>query len=319
MSVAAITAAFLLGPLSNVGAAGGPISPSTHSFPGYIYFAPESQKKSMLEARVGYMWGVNAQWFRDGDNANTPSGKKEVSLESIVFGVQGETRRFENLALRAQAWINIPQASRGDFLVDRAPASGVLTARSWETESLYFATDIAAIYHLGPFGAHINRLGNIGMPYRAGLVAGYRYNNFDFTSHRTATPSGNAEDHFHVHIPYLGVHYSNEDFGGSLVRLDMNASPLILARLDGERNLPGQATEIEGQSVTGFWFESLFSWSWPVSDGAFFGVFVKYNYQELSGGATVKQVQGGVLNSTRFSLDGITHMAVGGVTGVVTF
>ncbi len=272
----------------------------------------------MVEGRAGYLWGVNALWLRDGDNDNLPAGKKEVSLESPIFGIQGETRAVsDDLALRVQGWINLPQTTRGDFMLDRTQRT--LTARSWETESRYLATDIAAIYHLGPFGSHVNRLRSIGMPYTAGLVAGYRYINFDYRSTRSAPPTGTFHDHFHIHIPYIGVHYAHEEFVGSLVRLDINASPFTLSRVDAERHLTGVITQIEGQSVTGFWFESLFSWSKPVSDGAFVGIFVNYNYLELSGGATVDSAQDGVFRSTRFSMDSIGHLVTVGITGVLTF
>ena len=282
------------------------------------HFGKQSERSSLLEARVGYLWGTNAIRFRDGDNDNSPAGKKEVSLESPLFGVHGGTRLKDDLAVRVQAWINLPQKTRGDFYLDRSSA-GTLTSRAWETGSRYLAADIGLIYHLGPFGSHINYLGTVGMPYTAGLVAGYRYTNFDYTSTRSAPPTGTFHDHFHIHIPYLGVHYAHEKFVGSLVRLDVLASPLTLSRLDAERHLTGVITQIEGESVTGFWFESLFSWSWPVSDGVFLGMTATYNYLELSGSAAVDRAEAGVLNATRFSLDSITHLISIGVTGVVTF
>jgi hypothetical protein len=157
------------------------------------------------------------------------------------------------------------------------------------------------------------------MPYSAGLRIGYRYNNFDYKSTRTAIPAGIAEDHVHVHIPYLGIHYANEALAGSLVRLDLLASPITLTRMDAERQYLGERMEISGQSLTGFWFESLFAWSWRVSERAFLGIFATYNYLELSGGATVNRVQAGTLNSTRFSLDSRSHVAATGLSGIVTF
>ena len=57
--------------------------------------------------------------------------------------------------------------------------------------------------------------------------------------------------------------------------------------------------QIEGHSVTGFWLESVFGWSVPLTENALVGLFVKYNYLELSGGATVKTG----LSETRFSMD----------------
>lgn len=277
----------------------------------------------MLEARTGYLWGVNALWVRDGDNFNSPPGKREVSLEGPVFGIQGESRWLsDDLGARVQGWINLPQTSRGDFLLDsdlaRGP-TGPLIAQSWESESRYLAADIAAVYHLGPFGRYPNHLGGIGMPYSAALTAGYRYMNFDITSARHAAPSGLAEDHMHIHIPYLGVHYANEDFMGALVRLDLHASPLTMSRVDSHRQFTGQFKEMEGDSTSGFWLETLLSWSWPLGESSFLGLFTQYAYLELSGGATVKRTQGGVLYSTRFSLDSISHLVVVGASGVLTF
>ncbi|MDQ7783661.1 MAG: hypothetical protein RDU20_12325 [Desulfomonilaceae bacterium] len=285
---------------------------------GTDHFAAYPKNKSMVEARTGYMWGVNTMWLRDGDNHLLPPGKKEVSLESPVFGVQGETRAVtDDLALRVQGWINLPQTTRGDFQLDREGQA--LISRSWETQSRYLAADVAAIYHLGPFGYHRNRFDSIGMPYTAALAAGYRYVNFDYRSSRSTTPTGTFHDHFHIHIPYIGVHYAHEDFVGSLVRLDINASPFTFSRMDAERHLTGEITQFEGDSVTGFWFESFFSWSKPMSDGVYIGVFVNYNYLELSGGATVTSAESGVLSTTRFSMDTISHLAMVGLSGVITF
>ncbi len=299
-----------------------PGSPLPHglSAPSYpVYFIPSSAKKSIVEARTGYLWGVNAIWLRDGDNANNPSGKREVSVEGPIFGIQGETRLFsDDLAARVQGWINLPQISRTDFYLDRA-ATDTLTARLWESESRYVCADLAAVYHLGPFGTYPNRFGGTGMPYTAALVLGYRYTNLDITSARHITPAGIAEDHFHVHTPYLGVHYAHEDFMGTLVRLDVSASALTLSRVDSSRQFTGEVIQLDGQSVSGFWVESLLSWSFPLGSSGFCGLFAQYSYQELSGGATVDRVRGGVLYSTRFSLDSITHLAVFGISGTVAF
>jgi len=297
---------------------GGEAAQPLHLLPGPIYFAPKSKNRTMIEARTGYLWGVNALLFRDGDNGNSPPGKKEISLESPLFGIQGEGRIKDDLAVRVQGWINLPQETRGDSVFDRTQA-GSLTARSWDTQSRYLIGDISLAYQLGPFGTYPNRDGGIGMPYSAGLVAGYRYNNFDYQSTRSAAPAGTAEDHIDVHVPYIGVHYANENFAGSLVRLDILASPVTLSKIDAERQYSGERTEITGQSVSGFWFGGLFAWSWQVSERAFLGIFVTYNYLELSGGATVNRVSAGTLFSTRFSLDSVSHVTATGLTGIVTF
>lgn len=323
-TAACIVGVFILSTFAEMAYSGGP-PPYGAMAPGApIFFVPTSSKKSMLEARTGYLWGVNALWVRDGDNFNSPSGKREVSLESPLFGIQGETRWLsDDLGARVQGWINLPQTSTGDFFLDqRDPAGnppGTVIAQSWESESRYMAADIAAVYHLGPFGRYPNHLGNIGMPYSAALTAGYRYMDFDIASSRHAAPVGLAEDHMHIHIPYLGVHYANEDFMGTLVRLDLLASPLTMSRIDAHRQFTGEFIEMEGQSTSGFWFETLFSWSLPVGEQGFLGIFTQYEYLELSGGATLKRTQGSTLYSTRFSLDSISHLVVVGASGVVTF
>jgi hypothetical protein len=82
-------------------------------------FSHVPQKKSLIEARTGYLWGINEIRFRDGDNDIIPPGKKELNVNGVIFGLQGETFVMRDLAVRAQAWINIPQALRSDFLLDR--------------------------------------------------------------------------------------------------------------------------------------------------------------------------------------------------------
>jgi len=257
-----------------------------------------SERKGELEARVGYLWGTNQIRFRDGDNSNLPPGQKEISLESPVFGIMGETFLSRDFALRAQGWINLPLTHRSDWLLEP-------TARQWETEGRYLAADLSLIYHLG--------LG--GMPYSAGLIGGYRYNEFDYTSVPGRAPGGNYDDHIHVHIPYLGVFYGNGDFAGTVVRLDVLISPLTMSTVDAEQHLLGVATQVTGQSLTGLWFESFFAWYWPTSRNARVGTFVNYNYLELSGGATVRRTGA----STRFSLDSTTHLITVGVTAAYSF
>jgi len=258
-----------------------------------------SPKKSMVEARFGYIWGANEIRLRDGDNANLPPSNRWVACDGLLFGVQGETFVMKDLAVRAQGWINVPMQIRSNFNVDRI-------AGSWDTLGQYVAADLAAIYHFG--------LG--GMPYSAGLVAGYRYNNFDYQSKTVGQPAGTSEDHFHVHIPYLGVYYANSAIVGSVVRLDILASPFALTRLDAQRRRQGIVTNIEGHSITGAWFESYFQWSWPVSRNALVGVFANYNFLLLSGGATEVQARQG---STRFSLDSRNHLFMTGLSATYTF
>ncbi len=261
-------------------------------------FSHVPQKKSVIEARAGYLWGINEIRFRDGDNAIIAPGKKDLNVSGVIFGLQGETFVMTDLAVRAQAWINIPQALRSDFLLDR-------TSRSWDTRAQFFEADLSVIYHLG--------LG--GMPYTAGLTAGYRFDNFDYKSANVAVPGGSFHDHLHVHIPYLGIYYAHSNFVGSVVRLDVLASPFTISRLDGAQDLAGSITQVDGHSLTGFWFESFFGWSKPIGQSAFLGAFAKYNYLGLSGGATVERDN----SSTRFSMDSWHHLFVSGLTATYTF
>jgi hypothetical protein len=262
-----------------------------------FYHAP--QKRSLIEARTGYLWGINEIRFRDGDNAIIAPGKQELNVNGVIFGLQGETFAIRDLAVRAQAWINIPQALRSDFFLDG-------TRQSWDTRAQFFEADLAVIYHLLP---------GSGMPYTAGLTAGYRFDNFDYKSASVAIPGGSFHDHLHVHIPYLGIYYAHSHFVGSVVRLDVLASPFTISRLDASQDLAGTITQIGGQSLTGFWFESLFGWSRPIGRSAFLGVFAKYNYLGLSGGATLERNNA----STRFSMDSWHHLFVAGLTAAYTF
>lgn len=263
----------------------------------------ERPKKSLIEGRFGYLWGVNEIKFRDGDNGNIAPGKKELNVNGLLFGLQGETFVSHDLALRAQAWINVPQSLRSDFLLEG-------NRRSWDTLAQFFEADVAAIYHIG--------LG--GTPYSAGLTAGYRFENFDYKSALVAS-TGSFHDHIHVHIPYLGIYYAHSHFVGSVVRLDILASPLTLARVDAAQDLAGSITTVDGQAVTGFWFESFFGWSRPVSKDAYLGIFVKYDHMELSGGATLQgpatSQRGGA--STRFSMDSWHNLVAIGIHATYTF
>jgi hypothetical protein len=262
-------------------------------------FSHAPHKKSLIEARTGYLWGINEIRFRDGDNSIIAPGKQDLNVNGLTFGLQGETFVSYDLAVRAQAWINIPQALRSDFMMDR-------TRRSWDTRAQFFEADLSVIYHL---------LAGSGMPFTAGLTAGYRFDNFDYKSTLVAAPGGTFHDHIHVHIPYLGIYYAHSHFRGSVVRLDILASPFTFSRVDGAQDLAGSITQVDGQSVTGFWFESLFGWSRPVGRSAFLGVFAKYNYLGLSGGAKLEKDNA----STRFSMDSWHHLFVTALTATYTF
>jgi hypothetical protein len=256
-------------------------------------------KKSLIEARITYLWGFNEIWFRDGDNAGIVPSKKEITLNSPLFGVYGETFLRDDVAVRVQGRMNVPFQRRNDFLFGG-------TALGWDVEARYIAGDIAVIYHLG-----LRKT-----PYMAGLVAGYRFNDFSYRSVRDTAPGGVFDDHLEIHIPYLGVYYAHVNFIRSVVRLDLHASPLTLCRYQGERNLGGaEPLRIKGHSVTGFWYEAFFSWSIPAGRNALVGLFAGYDYLELSGGATVSTP----IRSTRFSMDSRCNLISAGLVLTYTF
>jgi len=275
-------------------------------------------KQSVLEARAGYQWGTSQVSFRDGDNALHPPGRKDVSIESPVFGAQGETFFANDLSVRVQGWMNLPQQQRTDFYIGG-------TALAWDTPTRCIVADASVVYHLGPLGI-LDGPAFAG-PYAAktpagypftfvGVVAGYRFQDFISDSvRRAAASSGTFEDHTRVQIPYLGLYYADGNMRGSVIRLDVLASALTLATVDARQTLSGTSTKINGDSVTGFWFESLLVWSWPVTNGAYLGAFANYNYTELSGGA--RMVTSG--NTTRFSMDFRTHVFRAGFAATVSF
>lgn len=260
--------------------------------------APDASRHTEVCAMVGYSWGVNEIRLRDGDNYNLKPGKREVSLESTVIGLQLETSRSLDMGLRFQGWINIPERGRGDWLFESA-------SKGWDTKSGYQMADLSLAYYLG--------LG--GMPYSAALVGGYRYCRLDCRSTAVVNNAETTEDVMQVHIPYVGVYYGHKDFLGSEIRLDLRTSVLTIASLESAQYVGGSTRQVKGSSVTGFWFESLFSWNLTLSEKASAGLFANYTYVELSGGATVQKE----FASTRFSMDSRSHLAIVGVTGFYHF
>jgi len=282
----------------------GNFTPSTlpHSF---CYRPAE---RSLLETGFGYSMGFNEILFRNGDNVNFAPVRKQVGLDSFAFSVQGETFVSPDLALRIQGWINVPQEIRSNFFLgqdSQSPSGGHHISRSWDTKARYIEGDLAATYFFGLYG----------MPYAAGLTAGYRYNDLDYRSLQVSAP-GYFHDHFQVHIPYFGVYYVHAGLLGSLVRLDLLTSPFTMSRLDSNllfqfnssspERLP---TEITGYSLLGFWFESVLDCAVPVGRGAFVGAFAKYDYLELSGWAKFEDRD----KATNFAMDSRKHLFVGGV------
>jgi hypothetical protein len=268
-----------------------------------LFFHDCSSKNSVLELGVGYSFGFNWILFRDGDNANFPPTKKDIPLQSPTFGIQGQTFLTSDLAVRVQGWANIPEKIRSDFVLYPATPTVqpglVASTTSWDTSARGIEGDLSASYF---FGLH-------GMPYAAGLTAGYRYLDLSYDSVQVAAPSGTFQDHFQVHIPYLGVYYGHTELVGSTFRLDILVSPFTLARLDSNRLQIPLPVRISGSAVTGCWFETLFEFSVPTSSGVFFGTFVKFNYLELNGGASMTDAT----KSTRFSMDSRKPLFVTGL------
>jgi hypothetical protein len=273
-------------------------------YPDSMAFCGKKPKESMIEARAGYQWGFHEIRWRDGDNPNFPPGprigpgKMVVPLDSIMFGLQGETFVSTDFALRAQVWTNITQQMTGDFYYNDV-------GRGWSTSARVLEADVTAIYHLGLRGT----------PYAAGLTGGLKYNNFDYSSKRTGNASGTIQNHMHVYIPYTGVYYAHNDFLGAVARLDVSFSPLTILSLDAEQRLDTTITTFDGLSITGCQFGSNFEWSYAASESFLLGAVAKYDYQAVSGGVTLKTGD----RSSRFSLDTWRHTIFGGISFTYLF
>lgn len=264
----------------------------------------ESDRSTSIQMRPAYMWAFNEIWFRDGDNALIRPSKKEVTLNSPALAIEVERSLMSDLSLRVQGFVNLPTDSRTDFLFDR-PDQQRQTSLAWDTRSRFITGDLSMIYSLGPDDS----------PLRAGFVAGYRYHDFAYDSTRSQFPSGIFEDRMQVHVPYTGVYYEDKGFMGSNLRLDLVWSPLTLATLQSERTMLGTWMRIDGHAITGLWFDSYFAWSVSAGRGFSLGLFGRYNFIELSGGATIKNGD----FSTRFSMDSRHHVILTGLSLAYAF
>jgi hypothetical protein len=284
-------------------------------------FHGKKPKESMIEARAGYQWGFHEIRWRDGDSPYIRPGKMVVPLDSIMFGLQGETFVSTDFALRAQVWMNITQEVRSNFYLSRqdptnppalftpVPAS---FQSKWDSRARVLEADITAIYHLGLRGT----------PYAAGITGGLKYNNFDYSSKLTGSSSQTLYNHMHVYIPYTGVYYAHNDFLGAVARLDISFSPLTILSLDAEQRLATDSTNsnysittFDGLSITGCQFGSNFEWSYAASESFLMGAVAKYDYQAVSGGVTLR-TEG---RSSRFSLDTWRHTIFGGISFTYLF
>jgi len=263
--------------------------------------APASEasgRSTRIQARPAYMWAFNEIWFRDGDNALIRPSKKEVTLNSLALAMELERSLMSDLSLRVQGLVNLPTDSRTDFLFDR-PDQQAQTALAWDTRSRFIAADLSLVYSVGPADS----------PLRAGFVMGYRFHDFAYDSTRTQFPTGIFDDRIQIHVPYTGVYYEDRSFMGSNLRLDLVWSGLTLATLQSERTMQGTWMRIDGHAITGLWFESYFAWTVAVTRGFSLGVFARYSFIELSGGATIKKGA----SSTRFSMDSRHHVILTGL------
>lgn len=268
----------------------------------------------MVDARASYMWGMNEIWYYDGDNHLIGPGKQELTLNNPAFGLIGKTFATDDILIRGAAWISIPTATQNDFHIpsptpfDSIP---VREMRGWDTESRYISGDLATtlLFNLG------------GMPYHAGLTAGYRYNDFRYRSERSAPGEiGTFDNHLQVHIPYFGIYYAHAPFVGGLVRLDAHVSPVTLSLMDAERVLDGDSLRIDAHSIFGVWTEAVFETALEVGESAIVGLFARYNYTELSGGATFDGINvDGVSASTGFSMTSRTHLIFTGLSFAYRF
>jgi hypothetical protein len=263
----------------------------------------KSNRESLIEARLGYLWGYNEIRFRDGNNALIPPGKIVVQLDGPVVGLMAGTASSD-FGVRAQAWVNVPQELRTDFYLNGLQ-------QAWDTLPQYIEADVSLIYQLGLRG----------IPYTAGLVGGYRYDQFHYDSRRGPTPAGSYQNHFHVQIPYLGIYYAHNNLLGSAVRLDVLASPITLARIDGKEFADGFQLRSDGTSFMGQMYELVFEFSRKVSDNVLLGAFVKGYYLELDAGATVTKSPPPNLSAvqTAFSLDSRHSIIILGLSGDYSF
>ncbi len=268
---------------------------------------PQAKKRDVLECRPGYLFGTNRLLFREGDNAHILPSVQDVYLSTAMLGL--EVRKFlsGDIGIRAQGSVNIPDRTRNDFLLFDGDS---VRLGSWKTRYRAVDADIGLVYDFA-----------IGvMPYDAGLLAGCKYHFFEYASDRD-DKSGPFHNSMHVLIPNLGFYYVNSDLAGFRVRFDLTASPAVLSRVYGDGYVGDSTLRIDGHSLTGAWYEASFVLSAPVTEGFGLGVSCRYNYLELTGGATLNSVRrrDGLYASTRFSMDSRHHLLVVALSGAYAF
>lgn len=250
-----------------------------------------TQRNSEIELRLGYFTGAHRLFLRDGNNNLITPEKREIGIQSPLLHATGQTRRSSDWLLRLQAWTNLPQTYRHDWL---SPSE----AQAWDTKALAAGADVSGGYLLG--------LG--GFPYSAAPVIGYRYTTFRYDSTSVGSSQENYDDRIQVHIPYVGVYYDNSDFVNSLVMLDLRTSVLTLAQIDSS-GTQGARPNLTGNCVFGFWFEAMFSWHVRISERAKMGLFAEYSYLEFTASVTASESR----RKTNFHLDSRFHAGSAGV------
>ncbi len=280
---------------------------------GAMEFAPSEyqfhkpKNKSIVEARVGYLWSTNEINLRMGDSEFVLPSKRKLYLDGPFLGLQVGTFALTDLAVRAQLWTNIPLQSRANFLFQ--DISRVTDMQAWDTRAWLLEADLSAIYHL-----------NLGpMPYSAGLMGGYRFYLGQYHSKRVRSRADHFDDNYRIHVPYVGLYYAHTELLKSLVRLELAISPITFTQLDSTKEFSSSGDRIRptisGSAVFGQWFDSLFEVSKPIGDQAFLGGFLKFTYINTSGSARV-DIQD---RTTNFSMD-LRHLLFSaGLTGTYTF
>ena len=270
-------------------------------------FNPSSQRRSFVDCQTGYLFDTNRLFFRDGDNPNIRAGVQDVYMQSPLLTLRGQKFFEDDIGVRVTASVSLPQSSRNNVYLFDGDTSN---SRLWETRHQTLDGDLTLVYDFA--------LGN--MPYDGGLLAGIRYNYFEYASDGE-DKSGPFLDSIHTLVPNLGFYYTNSDFAGFRVRFEGSASPFVFSRVYGDGFVGNSTLRVDGMSIFGAWYDTSLSVSAPVTDGIGLGLFCRYNYIEITGGATLTSTRyrDSVYSSTRFSMDSKNHLFVTGVSASYAF
>ncbi len=277
-------------------------------------YKPEPKRdKYLFEASVGYLWGTNQLRYRDADKPFMPPGRRDLTMDSPIFGIQAGAFLLPDLAIRGQFRINLPQTWGNRFFFVGENES-TIQELPWIVKTRYIESDISAIYHFG--------LGD--MPYTAAMVGGYRFYKTDFDSHRPQRWSDSFTDHFQIHVPYLGAYYSHSNLAGALVRFEFLVSPVILCKMKANQIIAGRSTQLDGVSYLGQWMDTTFELSKKIGGGAFVGGLLRYNFinpiaRAKAEGFLLPTDGKTKLHPTDYVMDMRHHLFIGGLTFTYTF